>query len=313
MAIDVHGHFTPPVFLTRLAQRSDYPRVERSGDSTVLHAGPRSSFVLDPAQVDLDRRRQALQTLGYERQLVSLSAAYGFDRLQGSEAVDMALAVNDGLRTAAALDRDRYQTLAVAPPGDSGVDVLRAALAAGQRGMILSSSTITRLESFEPLAPLIAQAHQADAIVFVHPGSDPLAAGLPATRLAVSGVAFQNELTAALLRLLDWGCLARFPGLRLLFCNLGGTMPFLLERWRHFGGAELLPQLQAVTYDCSSFGPRGIELAVAALGADRIVVGTDYPIQPLERPLDALAQTSLSETERERIRSGNAACLLAID
>jgi len=267
---------------------------------------------LTEAASDLERRREDLAALGFVRQIVSLSAPYGFDRLHGSEAIDVADGVNAALRDAAAIDRERYVVLAVAPveDGGAGVDVLRRALDAGQRGIILSASMITHLDSFAPLQPLLALLHERDGIVFVHPGSYPELAGIPPTRLGISGVAFQNELTAALLRLLDWGAITRFAGLKLLFCNLGGTVPLLIERWQHMGGEEVLPLLGRITYDCSSFGPRGIELAVAALGEERIVIGTDYPVQPLERPLEALKQATLSLATREAILTKNAERLL---
>lgn len=315
MAIDVHGHYTPMAFLRHLEGRGDYPRAERAAGVYTIHSGPHNSYRLNEAASDLERRRADLAALGFERQLVSLSAPYGFDRLRGSEAVDVADAVNAALREAAAVDPERYAVLAVAPveEGAAGVEVLRRALDAGQRGIILSGSTITHLASFAPLEPLLALLHERGAIAFVHPGSSPELAGVPPTRLGISGVAFQNELTAALLRLLDWGAVTRFAGLKLLFCNLGGTVPLLIERWQHMGGEEVLPLLGRITYDCSSFGPRAIELAVETLGEERIVIGTDYPVQPLERPLEALKRATLSLATREAIRSKNAERLLDED
>jgi predicted TIM-barrel fold metal-dependent hydrolase len=315
MAIDVHGHFTPIPFLRHLERRRDYPQAEHANGTYTVYAGPRNSYQLTDVAYDLERRCEALAALGFDRQIVSLSAPYGFDALHGSEAVDLAESVNAALREAAAIDPARYAVLAVAPVEEdgSGVAVLRRALDAGQRGIILSGSMLTHLASAEPLEPLLALLNERRAIVFVHPGSHPELAGVPPTRLGISGVAFQNELTAALLRLLDWGMVTRFADLRLLFCNLGGTVPFLIERWQHMGGEEILPLLDRISFDCSSFGPRGIELAVEALGEDRILLGTDYPVQPLERPLEALKRATLSLATREAILTKNAERLLGQD
>lgn len=313
MTIDLHGHYTPRAFVEQLERRSGYPTAERSHGVYTIQASPQSAFTLEAVHHDLDQRRERLDALGYKRQLVSLSAAYGFDRLRGSEAADVAEAVNAALREAASVDRERYPVLAVAPvEGDeSGVTVLRRALDAGQRGMILSASTVARLPEFALLEPLLQLIHERGGIVFIHPGSQPELGGLPPTRVGISGTAFQNELTAALLRLLDWGALVRFPGLKLICCNLGGTVPLLIERWQHMGGETLLPQLRQIVYDCSSFGPRGIQLAVEAFGEEQIVIGSDYPVQPLERPLAAMDGATLSLAAREAILSKNAERLLA--
>ncbi|MHB8577752.1 MAG: amidohydrolase family protein, partial [Dehalococcoidia bacterium] len=54
------------------------------------------------------------------------------------------------------------------------------------------------------------------------------------------------------------------------------------------------------------YSDRLLEAAVAVLGADRIVFGSDFPIQGLDRPRQSLAAANLDEVAREAIRHGNA-------
>jgi predicted TIM-barrel fold metal-dependent hydrolase len=49
---------------------------------------------------------------------------------------------------------------------------------------------------------------------------------------------------------------------------------------------------------------------VAVLGAGRVVLGTDYPIQRLERPIRVLASADLDEDTREDVGHCNAEAFL---
>ena len=103
-----------------------------------------------------------------------------------------------------------------------------------------------------------------------------------------------------------------YPNVTVQIANLGGTIPFLLERMdevaRERPGAPLPSMQPSRCYvDTASFGPRAIELAVACFGADRIVLGTDCPIFDSARMLKSLAEARLDAETRERIcfRNGN--------
>ena len=63
--------------------------------------------------------------------------------------------------------------------------------------------------------------------------------------------------------------------------------------------------------DCSSLGPRSLELAVAIFGANRIVLGTDCPIFSTEKSLNAVAKANIKDSEKQLILNDNAKELLA--
>jgi len=107
-----------------------------------------------------------------------------------------------------------------------------------------------------------------------------------------------------------------YPSVTVQVANLGGTIPFLLERMdevtRERPGVPLPSMTRSRCYvDTASFGARAIELAVACFGADRILLGTDCPIFDTARVLKALANARLDADTRERIRFGNARDLFA--
>ena len=64
--------------------------------------------------------------------------------------------------------------------------------------------------------------------------------------------------------------------------------------------------------DCSSLGPRSLELATSIFGANRIVFGTDCPIFSTEQSLNAVATANIKASEKQLILNDNARELLAI-
>ena len=110
--------------------------------------------------------------------------------------------------------------------------------------------------------------------------------------------------------------LAPYAGVTVQVANLGGTVPFLVERMDEVsrgGGGDLPSERMRRCYvDTASFGPRAIELAAACFGADRLLFGTDCPIFATDRALVALAEARLYERSRELILAGNARRLLEL-
>ena len=108
-----------------------------------------------------------------------------------------------------------------------------------------------------------------------------------------------------------------YPDVSVHVANLGGTLPMVVERMDHViklrTDSEPLPssRLRRVHVDCSSLGPRSIEMAVAMYGADRIVFGTDCPIFRTDWSLEAVHSANISQGDRDAILYRNAEALLA--
>ncbi len=101
--------------------------------------------------------------------------------------------------------------------------------------------------------------------------------------------------------------LAPYADVSIQVANLGGTLPFILERMDTTARLRLPDQplpsnrLGRVYVDCASLGPRAIELAVAVYGAERVLFGTDFPIFRADWALDGLHAVNISEDERRKI------------
>jgi aminocarboxymuconate-semialdehyde decarboxylase len=168
--------------------------------------------------------------------------------------------------------------------------------------------------------PLWSAAEALDAVVFIHPlGCPPLASRLAPSYLA--NIAGQPlETTIALSLLIFTGVLDRHPRLRLCAAHGGGYLPHYLGRSeRAFAvrpdSATMARSpshyLRRLWFDSVVHAPDVLARLAAAVGADRIVIGTDYPFDMGdEDPARTLAGTGLPGPARAGIRTANALDLL---
>jgi predicted TIM-barrel fold metal-dependent hydrolase len=114
--------------------------------------------------------------------------------------------------------------------------------------------------------------------------------------------------------------LADYPDATVVVHNLGGNIPYEVERMDHRclldTPDEELPSARfrraaAVYVDCNSFGPRAIEAAVRLYGAERIVCGTDGSAFGVDWTRNALDEAEIGAEAREAILHGNAAAMIA--
>jgi predicted TIM-barrel fold metal-dependent hydrolase len=119
-----------------------------------------------------------------------------------------------------------------------------------------------------------------------------------------------SSLVAA--KLVLSGALDRLPALDLVLTQFGGVLPFLTERLDKRGrgaaekpfGAYLRERLY---YDCSDHSPGPtLSYALATLGAERVMIGSDWPSRPIEPAIAAIRETDLSDAEREWVLGGTA-------
>ena len=104
------------------------------------------------------------------------------------------------------------------------------------------------------------------------------------------GPAFENTLAA--LRLVLSGVTTRHPGMNVIVAQLGGTIPFLMERID--GGSRVFEEspevelpiskhLKRFYYDTSNRHAPALRCAVDTLGAQALLLGFDFPYSIDER------------------------------
>ena len=183
---DWHAHWLPPALLRLLERRSEAPRVVRLHGVPHLQAG-RLTLPLGPVMVDLAARQDLLERVGISWQMLSLSSLWNVDNLPATEALPLVRAFNDGTAQAVRASSQTFGGLAALPLQDlqAAAVELRRARAAGLRGAILPAEALATLSAARELAPLLEEADQLGAHLFIHPGY--MRVPVPPTRMRTTG------------------------------------------------------------------------------------------------------------------------------
>ncbi|HVL55111.1 MAG TPA: amidohydrolase family protein [Burkholderiaceae bacterium] len=165
--------------------------------------------------------------------------------------------------------------------------------------------------------PFFAAACQLGAAVFVHPlrpsGMDRLI-GPPIYEQAL---AFPGEIGLAAISMMTGGTLAALPQLRIAFSHGGGSLQVLVPRLQQ-AWERLAPVKDALAepphdtvrrmyYDDLLYDATAIESLVRLAGPDRVMVGTDYPFNIMDRePESRIQSLALDEETKRALRFRNA-------
>jgi predicted TIM-barrel fold metal-dependent hydrolase len=177
----------------------------------------------------------------------------------------------------------------------------------------------------EAARPLLEVANRHRAVLFIHHGPRPgdafpkVAGGVDNARRRNGTLDMQASLSSVIVTLCLTDLLAGYPNVTVVVHNLGGNIPYEVERMDHRclldTPEEELPSSRfrraGVYVDCNSFGPRAIEAAVSLYGAERIVCGTDGTAFGVDWTRKALADAQIGDEARALILQGNAAAMLA--
>jgi predicted TIM-barrel fold metal-dependent hydrolase len=183
---------------------------------------------------------------------------------------------------------------------------------------------LTRKDA-EAMRPLLELANRRRAVLFIHHGPRPgdafpkVAGDTDNARRRNGTLDMQASLSSVMVTLCLTDYLAPYPDLTVVVHNLGGNIPYEIERMDHRclldTPEEELPSARfrkaKVYVDCNSFGPHSIEAAVRLYGAERIVCGTDGTEFGCDWTRRALAEAEIGEEAREQILHRNAAAMLA--
>ena len=325
MPIDLHAHYVPAELAECLRRRHSPPRIEALSRGTERLHMPVGNLAFTADYLDMDARIAFMDRAGVRRQVLSLPGLFGIDSLPLDEAGPLARIFNDDVASLCRRYPERFSGLAALPLANMAAAVSefrRARSELGLIGAILPVNAFGTLVEAGKLRPLFAAAEELGAHIFIHPGrraDEVLHASHAApldNALARRALDVQTRVGGAMITLLLSDFLDAYRDVSVHIANLGGTLPAVIERMDNAAKlrapGDALPSSRArrVFVDCASLGPRTIELAVSVYGADRIVLGTDCPIFRTDWTLAAIRDARLTEEEREKIITGNAAALL---
>jgi aminocarboxymuconate-semialdehyde decarboxylase len=263
--------------------------------------------------------------MGLDMQLVSPPPPQVYFTLPVEIAVKAAEMVNEGLAEFVARTPDRFVALGTVPLQDgaaAAVELERAMKQYGFKGVEILTNVAGRELSDPAFAPFWAKAEELGALVFIHPNGFTEAERF--TRHYFNNVIGNPLETAIALHYLIFdGVLERHPDLKIFAVHGGGFLPAYSGRIDHVWGAREdgranLPHppthyLKKIYVDSVVFTPHQLKGLVELFGADRVLMGTDYPFDMGD--YDAVGHvmaTPLDDAAKAAIVGGNAKRLLGL-
>jgi 6-methylsalicylate decarboxylase len=172
--------------------------------------------------------------------------------------------------------------------------------------------------------PLFAELNRRQTVVFVHPvgaGGGPNSQDFSLTWMLAS----RFEDTIAMARLILSGLTLRYPDIRFIIPHLGGTLALFLQRmdnvaerdgWHEKFQVAAMPSdlARRFWFDTVNEQHSALRCACETFGADRLLLGTDWPMLPPEKLkhfVDYVPE-ALPAQQAHRILDLNAAQLLGL-
>jgi len=330
MMIDMHAHWRPAEIADALRARTREPRILRNPDGVeVLKSGRMGEEPLAKAFDDVDFHLARMDRQGVETSVLSLLGSFCWIEAQPiEESRQLCRTANDGLSVICQKHPGRFAAYAALPLTDISIAAAEFERALGLPGMIGAQVPgnyfLTRKDA-ESMRPLLDIANRHRAALFIHNGPRPgdaypkVSGDTDNARRRNGTLDMQASLSSVMVTLCLTDCLVDYPNAVIQVHNLGGNIPFEVERMDHRclldTPQEELPSSRfrkaQVYVDCNSFGPRSIEAAVRLYGAGRIVCGTDGTEFGCDWTRKALADAEIGEAARKQILHGNAAAMLA--
>jgi predicted TIM-barrel fold metal-dependent hydrolase len=327
--IDMHAHWRPAEVADALRARTREPRILRNQDGVeVLKAGQMGEAPLTAAFDDVEFHLGRMDRQGVEVSVLSLLGSFNWIEAQPLDVSGpLCRRVNDRFSEICQEHPGRFAAFAALPLTDLTAAAAELERALGLPGIIgaqIPGNYFLTRKDAEAMRPLLEAANRHRAALFIHHGPRPgdafpiVAGDTDNARRRNGTLAMQASLSSVMTTLSLTDCLAPYPDLTVVVHNLGGNIPYEVERMDHRclldTPNEELPSSRfrkaKVYVDCNSFGPRAIEAAVSLYGAERIVCGTDGTEFGCDWTRKALAEAQIGEEAREQILHLNAAAML---
>ena len=322
MRIDIHAHVLP---------RECFDAVDNTG----RHFGPgkikglkgkQESSLASPntAQFwDLETRLKDMDAMSVDMQAISVIPPLVTYELDAEGGAWYSARLNDGIARMVKECPERFLGIADVPlqnPTMAVAELDRAVNGLGMRGVqILANINGRDLDSPE-LMPFYQEVQALDVPVFIHPRP-------PAATIRMNGYHLMNlignplDTTLAAAHLVFSGVLDKFPGLKFCLAHAGGQVPYLQGRWEH--GYQVRPEAKLIIkeppskylplfyFDTITHSDSLLEYLIKSVGADKVVLGTDYPFDMADsEPVARLRRlTKVSEKNRQLVLGRNAARL----
>ena len=327
-AIDVHAHLVPQSLWRAAEAGKDwygYRHEAGQGLGVMVGNGKRTAFSSPKVRFTTDERLKDMDAQGVDVQVLSIHTPFFGYHLEPAQGRQLAREVNDEIAGLTRQSPQRFAGLATLPVQDvtAAIDELeRAVTMLGLKGAELDTNVNGEQWDEPKFLPFFKAAEAMGAVLFFHPQPQHnfLMERTPRDGLFNSlGVILDDAIVVAIL--ISGGVLEACPDLRVCVAHGGGPACFAMGRldrgWQSRPEARRIPQppsayQRRLYYDSVTGSEEALRFLLDQVGADRVVLGSDWPFVSWHPSPVAWVQglKSLSQEEKERILWRNLEALL---
>ncbi|HEY1679785.1 MAG TPA: tryptophan 2,3-dioxygenase family protein [Candidatus Sulfotelmatobacter sp.] len=320
--IDIHNHFFPRAWpdLAKRYGTPDWPWIRHTepGNADIM-LGDRFFRHIYSACWDPEVRLQEMDRDAVDMQIISATPVlFAYDRPL-EHALDCAQLFNDAALELCAQGKGRLKALCQVPLQDidASCKELSRCLRAGHLGVQIGNHVGDKNLDDAGIVTFLHHCSDEGAAVLVHPW-DMLGQPRMPKYMMPWTVGMPAETQLGIVAMILGGAFDKLPPrLRICFAHGGGSFAFLLGRlenaWKHHpvahGVCELAPRqyLNRFSVDSAVFDLRALQFLVDTMGAERVMLGSDYPFPLGEHPIGGTIRASrFPEQTKNQMLGGNA-------
>ena len=327
MKIDFHCHYIPEPLIQLPAGQDAYNiHVTRGSGGEVLHDATQQVTWFDREQMySIPRRLKDMDAQGIDLEAISVPPFATVYDLEPKLATEVCQIFNNHFAQTMKANPSRFAALANLPMQDGEAaarELERSVKELGLKGAEITTNIDGKNLDDKGFTPFYRKMQELDVPVFIHPhnvlGQDRL------SRYHLGNlIGNPTDTAVAAASLMFGGVLKEFPRLKFVLAHGGGTCPLLRGRWEH--GWSVRPEAKVniqrppseyfrlLYFDSLAHTIPGLTYLVETVGAERIVIGTDYPfdmgdyqsvktIASVPRVTDAQRQLMWGDTAAELLK-----------
>lgn len=335
MRIDIHAHFIPRNCFDVVDNKGKHygPAIvvnEKGEEETVLgghsyggshNFGPITKQLWDP-----ETRIRDMDATGIDMQILSVVPSLAYYKFDAEDCLWFSQRLNEGILQVVKEYPRRFLGMATVPlqePSMALKELDRAVNHLGLSGVQILTNINGRDLDDPELMPFYQEVEKLDVPIFIHPLGVAGAERMKKYYLAnLIGNPLDTTLAAA--HIIFGGVLEKFPGLKFCLAHGGGNLPYIRGRLEH--GYEVRPECKvAIQQPPSHYLPLlyfetithflpALEYLITSVGADKIMLGTDYPHDMADSHPVSTVQSleGISDEDKQRILGDNAARLFKL-
>jgi aminocarboxymuconate-semialdehyde decarboxylase len=329
--IDIHNHGYSKKFFDAVQSGEGERYGLRIGDTPkgrALLKPDGGMHPLQPKRADYAGNLTQLATAGIDAYVLSMPPYVNFVGCDEPTNVWACRQINDGLADIEQEYDGRIYAMGMVPLpfGCAAADELeRGARELKIRAVQIITNYGGRDLDDAEFLPFFERAEKFQTMILIHPDLRAGFNGSFKSYYLQNLIGLPVETTTAAASLIFGGVMERFPGLKIVLAHGGGVSPYLVGRWRHGHGHRPEPKikftgspeemLRRFYFDTMIYEPQVLRFLTDLVGADHIVMGTDYSgDMSAWREVSEISRLEfLAESQKQQILGGNARRLLGLD